>query len=38
VAAAISDLLVGFVSEGLLSRGEVVAGLLPSTSTLGDLA
>jgi hypothetical protein len=32
------ELLVGFVSSGMLSSTEVVGGLQPSTSTLGDLA
>jgi hypothetical protein len=32
------ELLVGFVRDGLLTTAEVVGGLQPSTSTLGDLA
>jgi cell shape-determining protein MreD len=35
---ALLDLMVGFVRDGLLTSAEVVAGLQPSTSTIGDLA
>lgn len=35
---ALLDLMVGFVRDGLLTSAEVVAGLRPSTSTIGDLA
>jgi hypothetical protein len=35
---ALTDLLVGFVRDGMLTTAEVLGGLQPATSTLGDLA
>lgn len=32
------ELLVGFVRDGLLTKAEVVGGLKPQTSVLGDIA